>query len=74
MANILDLVKKRWGKDNFKAAALDLGKLTLETLVELKEKAVLNPAEDYSQEFIAIVRDYFQKFFRVKYKFTNEEL
>ena len=74
MANILDMFKKRSGKAKSKPAAPDVDRLTLESIVELKEKLSSNPKDDYSQNLSAIVKDFFQKFFKIKYNFTYEEL
>ncbi len=74
MANILGILKKRLSKGKPKQAAPDADKLTLESLVELKEKLGSEPDQDYSRDFSAIVKEFFQKFFKIKYKFTYEEL
>jgi len=74
MADIFGALKKRLRGKSEKDAELSLDRLTLESLVSLKTRLAADQTADLSPDFSRLVKEFFQKLFKIKYQFTYEEL
>ncbi len=60
-------IKKKESKE-------DIGKYVLQTISDLSKKINKNPVDELSLSFYEVFRGFFAKFFRIRFKFTYDEL